>query len=248
MELHAHTHTPRKKWTHYFWEFIMLFLAIFCGFLAEYQLEHMIEHQREKQFMKSMVEDLEKDILLLQLESSLAKERYEGLDSLAEIIFEGKLEQSQIRKIYIYQRKYLVPLTLQLIDRTELQLKNSGGMRLIRNKQVTDSLIAYWSFTELIYETKNNINTHRDKAKDLSFTIFNSKYYMPSTESFLEELNGKPELTTSNTAVLSEFASRVSHMSDLMKILYTGRRIPVLMDKATRLVQLIKKEYHMQSL
>ena len=39
MEVHAHTHTARKKWTHCFWEFIMLFLAVFCGFLAEYQFE-----------------------------------------------------------------------------------------------------------------------------------------------------------------------------------------------------------------
>jgi hypothetical protein len=28
MEVHAHTHTERKKWTHYFWEFLMLFLAV----------------------------------------------------------------------------------------------------------------------------------------------------------------------------------------------------------------------------
>ena len=35
MEVHSHTHSPRKKWTHYFWEFLMLFLAVFCGFLAE---------------------------------------------------------------------------------------------------------------------------------------------------------------------------------------------------------------------
>ena len=47
MEVHTHTHTPRKKWTHYFWEFIMLFLAVFCGFLAENQREHYIEQQRE---------------------------------------------------------------------------------------------------------------------------------------------------------------------------------------------------------
>jgi hypothetical protein len=53
MEVHAHTHTPSppagragKKWTHYFWEFLMLFLAVFCGFLAEYQLEHKIESDR----------------------------------------------------------------------------------------------------------------------------------------------------------------------------------------------------------
>ena len=60
MEVHAHTHTARKKWTHYFWEFLMLFLAVFCGFLAEYKLEHVIEHQREKVYIKSMVEDLKK--------------------------------------------------------------------------------------------------------------------------------------------------------------------------------------------
>jgi len=35
MEVHSHAHTDRKKWTHYLWEFLMLFLAVFCGFLAE---------------------------------------------------------------------------------------------------------------------------------------------------------------------------------------------------------------------
>ena len=48
MEVHAHTHTARKKWTNYFWEFLMLFLAVFCGFLAENQREHMIEHRKEQ--------------------------------------------------------------------------------------------------------------------------------------------------------------------------------------------------------
>jgi hypothetical protein len=52
MEVHQHTHTPRKKWTHYFWEFLMLFLAVFCGFLAENQREHMIENKRAKQLAK----------------------------------------------------------------------------------------------------------------------------------------------------------------------------------------------------
>ena len=55
MEVHAHTHTARKKWTHYFWEFLMLFFAVFCGFLAENQREHLIEHKREKVYMVSML-------------------------------------------------------------------------------------------------------------------------------------------------------------------------------------------------
>ena len=58
MEVHAHSHTARKKWTHYLWEFLMLFLAVFCGFLAEYQLEHKIERDRGKQYIYSFYEDL----------------------------------------------------------------------------------------------------------------------------------------------------------------------------------------------
>src|SRR4030095_10992935 len=61
MEVHAHSHTPRKKWTHYFWGFLMLFLAVFCGFLAENQRVHCVEHQREKQYIRSKIEDVRSD-------------------------------------------------------------------------------------------------------------------------------------------------------------------------------------------
>jgi len=54
MEVHHHAHTARKKWTHYLWEFLMLFLAVFCGFLAENFREHQVEHNREKKFMASL--------------------------------------------------------------------------------------------------------------------------------------------------------------------------------------------------
>jgi len=58
MDVHSHTHTPRKKWTHYFWEFIMLFLAVFAGFLAENEREHIIEKKRAQQFLQSMRVDV----------------------------------------------------------------------------------------------------------------------------------------------------------------------------------------------
>jgi hypothetical protein len=67
MEVHAHTHTTdpdshrgRKKWSHYFREFLMLFLAVFSGFLAEYQLEHKIEKERGKEYILSFYYDLQK--------------------------------------------------------------------------------------------------------------------------------------------------------------------------------------------
>src|SRR5437762_13179198 len=73
MEVHAHSHTSdpdpstssghrgRKKWTHYLWEFLMLFLAVFCGFLAENIREHSVEGRKEKEYIKSIIEDLKTD-------------------------------------------------------------------------------------------------------------------------------------------------------------------------------------------
>jgi hypothetical protein len=61
MEVHAHSHTPRKKWQHYLWEFLMLFLAVTLGFFVENQREHLVEHQREKQFVQSLFNDIKAD-------------------------------------------------------------------------------------------------------------------------------------------------------------------------------------------
>ena len=71
MEVHTHSHTERKKWTHYLWEFLMLFLAVFCGFLAENFREHQFEHKRTVRYAmqfineiaaaKRTIEELEKD-------------------------------------------------------------------------------------------------------------------------------------------------------------------------------------------
>ena len=82
MEVHAHSHTERKKWTHYFWEFLMLFLAVFCGFLAENQREHIVEHKREKQYMQNLLQDLKRDSSALATEIRLRNRKSMRADSL----------------------------------------------------------------------------------------------------------------------------------------------------------------------
>src|SRR6188474_1557548 len=66
MEVHSHSHTERKNWTHYLWEFLMLFLAVTLGFLVENQREHYVEHQREKQFIRSLFNDIKADTVNLK--------------------------------------------------------------------------------------------------------------------------------------------------------------------------------------
>jgi len=245
MEIHQHTHTPRKKWTHYFWEFFMLFLAVTLGFFVENQREHYIEHSRERQYMRSMVEDLLKDIQLLENESATTTQQFNGLDSLVQTINNGNLEEEEIRRMYILQKKFLYPLTLELVSRTEVQLKNAGAMRLIRNQVVNDSLINYWQLKDRILYTREAINGHRIKAKDLSFMLFDNKYYTKSQDGFSYSTTEKKiSFLPHSAALLIEFGNRIAHTRELLLFNYK-RRLDVLSGTAKRLAELIKKEYHL---
>lgn len=144
MEVHAHTHSARKKWTHYFFEFFMLFLAVFCGFLAEYKLEQTIERHREKEFILSMYEDATLDTANINKSIQLNHERIKYADSLAVLCFHYDGSQQDRTDMYKAQRGCIYyPDLVYPTDRTLFQLKNSGGMRLIRNKNAVESIIAY---------------------------------------------------------------------------------------------------------
>jgi hypothetical protein len=143
MEVHHHSHTARKKWSHYFWEFLMLFLAVFCGFLAEYSLEHKIEKDREKQYIRSFVEDLEMDTVTLNSRIAYCNITIARVDS-AIAIFNGQRLNDHAADIYYFLRWMHRSDVFSVNDKTIIQLRNAGGMRLVANKSVSDSMIEYY--------------------------------------------------------------------------------------------------------
>src|SRR5687767_556542 len=142
MEIHSHSHTARNKWTHYFWEFLMLFLAVFCGFLAEYQLEHKIEKDREYQYMKSMIEDLKSDSVMLAENVTRRTERIQMIDSLVLLLGNPQMND-KLNDAYYYARSISPPLNIFPNDRTIQQLKSSGNLRLIRKQQISNAIMDY---------------------------------------------------------------------------------------------------------
>src|SRR6188768_3713866 len=118
MEVHHHAHTQRKKWTHYLWEFLMLFLAVFCGFLAENQREHYIEHQREKQYMQSLLEDLQTDTATINRVHGRALTQLIFLVSLIELGDRLPIKGENISKLYFLQGKTTRFLNIRFEDGT----------------------------------------------------------------------------------------------------------------------------------
>src|SRR4029078_9084396 len=103
MEVHAHTHTARKKFTHYLWDFLMLFLAVFCGFLAENFREHKVEQIRAHEYAESLVLDLQNHTAAIHLEDKSAVLYNSLVDSLL-IINKSKLEGRNASKFSFYSR------------------------------------------------------------------------------------------------------------------------------------------------
>jgi hypothetical protein len=143
MEVHHHAHTERKKWTHYLWEFLMLFLAVTLGFFVENQREHLVENKREIVYINSFIEDLKLDTSQLNGLIELRKKRIKELDTLFQLLSSDQYMQEGASVYRLYSFPYWDILRFYPNDRTMQQLKNSGGLRLIRNQKVSDMIINY---------------------------------------------------------------------------------------------------------
>jgi len=243
MEVHSHTHTPRKKWTHYLWEFLMLFLAVFCGFLAENQREHMIEGRREKKYMQTMVEDLQTDVLQVNEEIQFARSQLEITDTLMDIVDNRNLDPENMSKLYkLHFSQFLVGPYFE--DRTSAQLKNAGGLRLIHEKQVADSLSGYWHSIKICETMTQLYEEYSKKATDVSVRIFNHKY-VTAKETWKppSEINPQATFISSQPALLDEYSNRMYIKRNLLRMFI--ERMERTSRYATGLIDIIRKEYHL---
>jgi len=143
MEVHTHSHTERKKWTHYLWEFLMLFLAVFCGFLTENFREHEINKGIERNNMKSLVRNLLEDSNLLVRSIKVNEGRFNYLDSLI-YLKNKKIPDDRFQKEFIFYMLKLGNIDYFVSNQSTFkQMQSSGTLRLISNPSVLDSILNY---------------------------------------------------------------------------------------------------------
>jgi hypothetical protein len=249
MEVHHHSHTERKKWTHYFWEFLMLFLAVFCGFLAENQREHMVEDQREKQYMESMLVDLAADTARFNRGIPLREARIKSIDTV--FMFFKSNPSAKIISGTLYKNLRRTTYDQNLVRNTITinQLKNAGAMRLIRNKMVADSIASYdFQFEYFIALHGEYYLIHQQADFRQLEKLVNSSDLLPLYISNISSgiVNNIPDAMNIriNTGGLNEL------LNFLMQVKVYARQqinqIDQLRSKAVNLMILIKKEYHLK--
>ena len=248
MEVHAHTHTARKKWTHYLWEFLMLFLAVFCGFLAENQLEHFVEHQREIKFIKTLSEDIQADIADLNKGIVGFGLFNRHMDSLILLLKDNRNMEKNAKPIYQQAVWVHYYYKITYYDRTIEQLRSSGSFRLIRNKNVSQAIMEYDGGMNNLLEMQNLfVFQNKEKMLDLSNGVFKTsvaKIWLTKEDwSWHEtELPEAPYFLTTEKATIDRFVNQLYQYS-MTTARFIGSIRNWALIKATRLDSLIKKEY-----
>ena len=177
MEVHAHTHTARKKWTHYFWEFLMLFLAVFCGFLAEYQLEHKIEKDRARELARSLYEELQQDSVNMSVRVKNRVRQEASIKWLMKYFKDSSFANvSKPFSIhYLYGIHFRTPSLFEARTAMLDQLKNSGSLRYFKSHKM-QRLIGELSAAILYIKDRQDLETNVRVQMINPFTVAHYDY------------------------------------------------------------------------
>jgi hypothetical protein len=244
MEVHHHshlasgeTHTERKKWTHYFWEFLMLFLAVFCGFLAEYQLEHKIEKERGMKYVRSFYEDLKTDtasftvvINEYEMKEAAFMNRNKCFDSFS---LQIKSTSSCLSDLVTHAERFP---DLINADQTLQQLKNAGGLRLLKDADADSILIYDKMMRNFKQQETTGFQDIQNKMREIICHLVNYKNIRGGNGG-----TSAPFFFTSNEELVNNFFVTLNYYSLYCHI--NMQNIKALKQKGADLIVYFKKKY-----
>jgi hypothetical protein len=241
MEVHAHSHTARKKWTHYFWEFLMLFLAVSLGFLVENQREHYVEHKRAIVFAQSMLEDLKKDTAALHSGIDFSVKKINAADSTVAMLHKFPV----IPNILNFYKDLTLVITVYPFIPTKgtyEQMKASGSLRYF-NQSLVNMMNAYdVQIVKTAYRDNLETGHQTDRITPLIIEVVNM-------ESLVEirlnkPVTGEMYLTFPGKAIINKFINlmAISKITRARSMMEYEEQLAI----AEKIIEALKKEYHLE--
>jgi len=248
MEVHHHPKVEKKNFKEYFLEFLMIFLAVTMGFIAENLREHFVERKKEKEYMVSLVRDLRSDVIRINARLSSNTEDIAMADSIF-MLFEKEDYTNTSGSMYYLARRLSLRNFFRPNDGTTQQLNYAGGLRLMQNERVVDSIQAYINQTivieTLIHLEDLEIAEYRKSMNGVFDGIVVNKMNGTKANSNLQRLNYNPALISYDKKSINNVTMQLA--------IVKGNRLKQqsIMDKllmsAESLIHLIQKEYHLDN-
>ena len=245
MEVHHHTAPVKEKhFKHYLFEFLMLFLAISAGFLVENMREHYVENKREKEFIKSYVEDLKQDTAKIIANIQLRSSKALIIDSLIKLLNSPDPGRDGA-SAYYFGRRTTRSTLYQANDRTIKQLKNAGGLRLIRNQRASNAIMTYDQANDYIVY----LQSREFDELSIMYPLLAKLYDGNILETMINgmEINrplGNPALRTTDRNLLMDLSYYLHQYKTTSVVIIA--RLRSVMQSAIETIQFLQHEYHLK--
>jgi len=252
MEVHHHTSSPRKKWSHYVWEFLMLFFAITLGFLTE-NLREEIKSKREiHSDMESIVADLHSDVNYF--DSVILRNEYacKMADSMIRLLIN---EPSKTSDIYYMARTVTANFGYFYLNaKTFEQMKASGALRLLKPRWLLDSIADYYTSIQWLANQTELMRMKVDAIHLGNSQLFNTGVFQDMMQidygNFqhgvisIKKPDGNPALLSHDFQKINDVALRYHYLFSTIK--FYDKTAAQMCDQGRKLVGLIRKEYDLK--
>ena len=258
MEVHHHAHTSRKKWTHYFWEFLMLFLAVFAGFLAENQREHYIENQRAKALAKNLYKEIYADSIAVQQKIDIRHKKEEACVYFIKYVKDSSLTDlsSEFYPAYTWAFLQSAQLLFEPNDGILNQLRNSGELRYFKSSELQSAI-------GMLSVQIANVRSRKEKEysyiemnlRPFSIRHYDFNWYEEFTQqgkfTLLEVLNQKTRILAAGRIINPDKFSRqeAENIASYYLLMLRGTRQTQYLPYTAinhQLLQILRKEYHLE--
>ncbi len=250
MEIHHYPHVGRKTFMQYFLEFILIFLAVMLGFFGENLREKIADHSKEKEYIISMIEDARIDTANIRQAIELNNNRIRQLDSLSWMCNSYNTGKNSDAEIYRHFKPGLIhPAFVAPTERTMQQLKNAGGMRLIRSKTSVDIIVLYDDAAKKLVDQQAYYELYQNKSIDIGSHLFDFQRYLGfgASDSNLRtftDLDTSVRLLNYSRENLVQFANIVEVYAGIVH--FYNVRLQEMHEHAVRLIQTLQQEYHLR--
>jgi len=247
MEVHHHSHSSGKKWTHYFWEFFMLFLAVTLGFFVENQREHIVEHLRAKAYAANLYEELDKDTTSLNTLMARQTEIASKLDTFCLLVKGNEMKNVTSGMLYYYSYYVTKVEYFSSNNTTVEQLKGSGNLRIMGN-ELAYKIGEYEKLNRELEKEYGLSKVEFAKMEDIHFKVFDiyTSENIFSSESSNEmrdsafRMNDLP--VKNDPELMREYTGWLKFEANLYR--YQAKRyLSLLKQSATELLAILKEEY-----
>lgn len=262
MEVHHHPHVGKKNFKEYLLEGLMIFLAVSMGFIAENIREHLADRAKEQEYIENIKKDLLRDTTHLNVWIEALVKRSETFDSLITILKKpGPTDKGQ--DLYYFARIATRSGRFEANLNSFTEMKNSGNTRLIRNREVINSLLNYekniFRYEQLgLLESKENEMVYPLIGLLFDATVFDEMFVRSSmirsqmsetdfatgSRFYIKRPYGNPQLRSRNPDQINQLIYFIHQR----KATFFGQATILLNQKkeAADLIALLNKEYHLE--